>query len=60
MIIGHFNNKCFGEMLKCLKPGGHMVFTIRDIYLNYDTDNGMRFQDALADLVAGGEISLLA
>ncbi len=40
MIKGHFPNTCFEEMLKTVKKGGFIAFTIRDIYLNSETDNG--------------------
>ena len=54
MIKGHFPNTCFEEMLKTLKPGGHMLFTIRDIYLNNETDKGMNYVGKLAELVESG------
>ena len=56
MIKGHFPNTCFEEMLKSLRPGGHMIFTIRDIYLNPETDNGMNFSGKLAELEEQGQI----
>ena len=58
MIKGHFPNTCFREILKTLKVGGRMAFTIRDIYLDHATDNGMNFKDALEELVERGEIKL--
>ena len=59
MIKGHFPNTVFEEMLKCLRPGGHMVFSIRDIYLNPETDNGMNFVGKLAELEEQGKIRLV-
>ena len=56
MIKGHFPNTCFEEMLKTLRPGGHMIFSIRDIYLNPETDNGMNFSGKLAELEEQGTI----
>ena len=47
MIKGHFPNTCFVEMLKTVKVGGYIAFTIRDIYLDEATDNGMNFKGAL-------------
>ncbi len=43
MIKGHFPNSCYEEFLKVLAPGGFFVFSIRDIYLDSETDNGMDF-----------------
>ena len=50
MIKGHLPNSCFEEMLKVLRPGGHMIFSIRDIYMNPETDNGMGFSVKLTEL----------
>lgn len=50
MIKGHFPNTCFAEMLQVLKVGGILAFTIRDIYLNSETDNGMKFKEAIQEL----------
>jgi SAM-dependent methyltransferase len=50
MISGHFPNTCFAEMLKVLRPNAYMAFTIRDIYLNEETDKGMDFPVELAYL----------
>ena len=47
MIKGHFTNNCFDTFVKVLKQGCNMVFTIRDKYLNSDTDSGMNFHGAL-------------
>lgn len=47
MIKGHFPNTCYEEFLKVLRPGGFMAFTIRDIYLDKATDNGMDFSGKL-------------
>ena len=30
MLPGHFPNTCYGEMLKVLRPGGFLLFSIRD------------------------------
>ena len=54
MIKGHFPNSCFEEMLKCLRPGGYMIFSIRDIYLDNATDNGTDFVGKLAELEEQG------
>lgn len=59
MIKGHFPNTCFAEMLSALKAGGMMAFTIRDIYLNHETDNEMKFKDAIDDLVNNGKMELV-
>ena len=56
LIKGHLPNSCFEEMLQCLRPGGHMIFSIRDIYLNPETDNGMNFVGKLAELEQAGKI----
>ena len=50
LIKGHFPNTCFEEMLKVLRPGGYMIFSIRDIYLNTETDSGMNYVGKLAEL----------
>lgn len=50
MIKGNFPNTCFDEMLKILRPGGHFIFTIRNIYLNPETDKGMGYAAKLAEL----------
>ena len=50
MIKGHFPNTCFEEMLKVLRPGGYFIFSIRDIYLNNETDNGQDYVGKLAQL----------
>lgn len=54
LIKGHLPNCCFEEMLKSLRPGGYMIFSIRDIYLNPETDNGMNFVGKLAELEEQG------
>lgn len=46
-------------MIKSLQIGGLLAFTIRDIYLNHSTDNGMKFKDALEELQAEGAIELV-
>lgn len=50
MIKGHLPNTCYEEMLKVLKPGGYILFTIRDIYLDSATDNGMDYVGKMAEL----------
>ena len=50
MIKGHFPNSCFEEMLKVLRPGGYLIFSIRDIYMNNETDNGQDYIGKLAEL----------
>ena len=40
MIKGHFPKSSFAEMLKTVKINGYISFTIRDIYMNSETDNG--------------------
>ena len=57
MIKGHFPNTCFREMLKTVKQGGYIAFTIRDIYLNSETDNGQGYNTELAKLVEEGKIA---
>ena len=56
MIKGHFPNSCYEEFLKVLVPNGTFVFSIRDIYLDPATDNGMDFVGKLAQLTADGKI----
>ena len=50
MIKGHFPNTCYNTFLECMKPGAEMIFTIRDIYINSETDSGMNFHGALDKL----------
>ena len=56
LIKGHLPNVAFEEMLKCLRPGGHMIFSIRDIYLNNATDNGMNFIGKITELEEQGHM----
>ena len=56
MLPGHFPNTCFAEMLKVLRPGGHLLFTIRDDMMNNETDEGCDFVGKLAEHVAAGEL----
>lgn len=56
MLKGHFPNTCYEQFLKCLKPGGLMVFSIKDVYLNPETDSGMNFVGKLAELEAAGKM----
>ena len=57
MIKGHFTNACYEEFLKALRPGGYMIFTIRDIYIDSKTDNGMNFMPKLNELANAGAIT---
>ena len=59
MIKGHMPNSCFEEMLTILRPGGYMVFSIRDIYVNPETDNGMGYSAKLAELEEQGKMILI-
>lgn len=52
MIKGHFPNVCYEEMLKTIRPGGYMIFSIRDIYLNRETDQGMNYVGKLEELTS--------
>jgi len=56
LIKGHLPNSSFEEMLKCLKPGGHLIFSIRDIYRDPETDNGMGFVGKIAELEEQGKM----
>ena len=48
MIKGHFPNNCFDTFLKYLKKDkGEMIFSIREKYLNSETDSGMNYHGAL-------------
>ena len=47
MIKGHFPNNCFDTFLNYLKLNGQMVFSIREKYLNSETDSGMNYHGAL-------------
>lgn len=51
MLKGHFPNTCYKTFLEYLKPGGIMIFSIRDIYLNSETDFGMNYHGAMEELV---------
>ena len=50
LIKGHLPNAAFEEMLKTLRPGGYMIFSIRDIYLSNETDNGQDYVGKMAEL----------
>ena len=50
MIKGHFPNTCFNEMLSVVKPNGFIAFTIRNIYLAAETDNGQNYKPMLDKL----------
>ena len=50
MFPGFFPNTCFEEMLKTLRPGGHLIFTIRDDMLDNATDEGCNFIGKLNEL----------
>ena len=56
MIKGHFPNSCFELFLKYLKPGCLMIFSIRDIYINSETDSGMNYHGAMAALEEAGKM----
>jgi hypothetical protein len=43
MIKGHFPNNCYSLFLPLIKKGGHMIFTIRNKYLDSKTDEGMGY-----------------
>ena len=52
MIKGHFPNTVFDTFLDFMKPQtGIMVFSIRDIYINSETDSGMNYHGAMAERV---------
>ena len=50
MIKGHLPNSCFEVFLSVLKQNSVMVFSIRDIYMNSETDSGMGYHLKLAEL----------
>ena len=54
MIKGHFPNSCFKQMLSCVRIEGYIAFTIRDIYLDSATDNGMNYKSNIESLVNDG------
>ena len=56
MIKGHFPNVVYEEMLKVLRPGGHIIFSIRDIYMSNETDSGQNYVGKLAELEAEKKI----
>ena len=43
MIAGHMPPNCYDTFLSVLSVGDHMVFSIRDKYLNSETDYGMNY-----------------
>ena len=45
-------------MLSCVKIGGFIAFTIRDIYLDAATDNGMNYKPTLDALIRECQIKL--
>ena len=47
-------------MLSCVKVGGLIAFTIRDIYLDSGTDNGMDYKPTLDKLVSDGVIEMVS
>ena len=57
MLPGHFPNTCYAEMLKVLRPGGYLLFAIRDDMLDAATDQGCNFIGKLEELVAAGEMT---
>ena len=60
MIKGHFPNTCYKQMLSCVKVGGYIAFTIRDIYLDSATDNGMDYKLTLEKLKSDGVIEMVS
>lgn len=56
MLPGHFPNSCYSEMLKVLRPGGYLLFSIRDNMMDPDTDEGCNFVGKLEELVIAGEM----
>ena len=56
MIKGHFPNSVYEEMLKVLRPGGHIIFSIRDIYMSSETDSGQNYVGKLAELESENQI----
>ena len=60
MIVGHFPNTCYKLFLQHLKQGGQFLFSIRDMYLNPETDKGMGYAQALYELVDDKKIDLVA
>ena len=49
MLMRSFQVNFFDTFLQFMKVGGIMVFSIRDIYLNDETDSGMNYHGALAE-----------
>ncbi len=47
-------------MLSCVKVGGYIAFTIRDIYLDSETDNGMEYKPTLDKLKSDGIIEMVS
>ena len=60
MLPGHFPNTCFEEMLKVLRPGGYLIFSIRDVYFDPTTDEGCGFKPKIDELLAAGKMKLVS
>lgn len=58
--MGLFPATCFTEMMRALKPGGILVFTIADKYLNEETDLGMGYRQKIDELIADPDVRLLS
>jgi 2-polyprenyl-3-methyl-5-hydroxy-6-metoxy-1,4-benzoquinol methylase len=58
--MGLFPATCFTEMMRALKPGGILVFTITDKYLNEETDLGMGYRQKIDELIADKDVRLLS
>ena len=59
MLSGHFPNTCYEEMLKVLRPGGYLLFSIRDDMMDPATDEGCDFSGKLDELCASGVIQFI-
>ena len=55
LLYSHFPSCCFEEKVKCLKKGGHMIFTMRDLYFAAGKEQG--YFEALEKLEAEGTIA---
>ena len=56
---GAYGKIIFKEMLNALKPGGFMLFSIDEKYLNKSTDHEMDYVDELNELVKNQEMSFV-
>ena len=59
MLKGNMPSDCYEYMLRVMRPGAHMIFTIREQYLNPETDFGMNYGPKLAGLVEQGRLELV-